>query len=428
MSGINNELKEIVRKILCRAYPQQSDSATMDENAREIESAITRYQPELLWEISAPAPLFNVIRSSNSIEYLKGWLNTVEQLINQKNISYENAIDNFITEFDQILLSKRLTLSITAPLLGMRLEEGVDVLLDHNILIKAYPEDKKRDLKEKSEKLLIAGMGFPPRSELIEALGDNICTCVYGEFSVPYDFVSPEVQPFKTLEVRAPTVNVIDEFNKACQLFLFAAHVVKGGFSEVFFQSHELKLKGLFPRLRGGVISERTLRPAWQEITINSEDSVKIAKIYSYLQASSVAKPKIYLACRRLFVSESRAGSGGVYATTDADRLIDACIGIESVLVPPGTRGNLTKIILQNYCRVMQFSGATAEREKTEIKEKILQPRGKVVHGGMLDDEMIKRAGELAQTKLRKLISAIVLDHATLTYSTMPPTTPTQPE
>ena len=76
----------------------------------------------------------------------------------------------------------------------------------------------------------------------------------------------------------------------------------------------------------------------------------------------------------------------------------------------------------------MQISGATAELEKTEIKEEILQPRGKVVQGGMFDDEMIKRAGELAQTKLRKLINAIVLDHATLPYNTVPSITPTQPE
>lgn len=102
-----------------------------------------------------------------------------------------------------------------------------------------------------------------------------------------------------------------------------------------------------------------------------------------------------------------------MFATTYTDGLIDACIGLESVLVKPD-EFQTGKKIKENYCKIMRLSYKEGESEKQKIQDQMLNKRNHVVHRRelSLSQEEIKCATELAQIMLRKSISAIVIDNA----------------
>ena len=411
-TGLNKALKEKLKNILISVFPQKADPLQMALKGNELEIAIKEHQPELLWNISVSEPYVFILPLQDPPPRLLRWVEMLE-----KDLPLESAVDNFLSELDQLLITKKLKVSITASLLGLRLQNGVDIQLEKNIWVKNFPEDKKIELKEKCTQHLqqTLMLGFQPRSELAEAFQEKIVSCVYGEFDVPFKFVKPNRQPSDATETRSSLLNIKSEFDNACELFLLSAHAVKNGFSEVFTTNFELKTINLLEHAGKNYFYQQNLRTAWNEMEINCEDAEKIKNIYIFLKTPSHWQNKIHLACRRLFLSESRVGSGGMFATTYADGLIDACIGLESILLPSGTRRDFTKIIAENYCKILQLTGEERNFEENEIRKKILNQRGCLVHGGeSLSQNEIKCASELAQSKLRKLISAIVIDKAQL--------------
>ncbi len=412
-TGLNKALKEKLKNILISVFPQKADPLQMALKGNELEIAIKEHQPELLWNISVSEPNVFILPLQDPPPRLFRWVEMLE-----KDLPLESAVDNFLSELDQLLITKKLKVSITASLLGLRLQIGVDIQLEKNIWVKNFPEYKKIELKEKCTQHLQQSLmlGFQPRSELAEAFQEKIVSCVYGEFDVPFKFVNPNRQPSDATETRSSLLNIKSEFDNACELFLLSAHAVKNGFSEVFTTNFELKTINLLEHAGKNYFYQQNLRTAWNEMEINCEDAEKIKNIYIFLKTPSDWQNKIHLACRRLFLSESRVGSGGMFATTYADGLIDACIGLESVLLKPNDEFQTGRKIKENYCKIMSLSEKEGELEKKKIQDQILDKRDYVVHRRelSLSQKEIKCATELAQSMLRKLISAIVIDNAQL--------------
>lgn len=199
-----------------------------------------------------------------------------------------------------------------APLLELILEEGVEINLFDKICVRKLSDDKKSDLKEKCAQFLQQSsmLGFQPRPEHLLGFQEKIVSCVYGEFDVPFEFVNPNRQPSDATENQPSRLNIKSEFDNACELFLLAAHAVKSGFSEVFSTNFELKRIELFPKCGACAILQLPVRSCWKEMQIDKADAEKIKTIYSFLKTRSELQSKIHLACRRLFLSESRVGSG----------------------------------------------------------------------------------------------------------------------
>ncbi|MFM7697145.1 MAG: hypothetical protein ACKO5X_00735 [Limnohabitans sp.] len=141
-TGLNKALKEKLKNILISVFPQQADPLQMALKGNELENAIKEHQPELLWKISVSEPNVFILPLSDPPTRLFRWAETLE-----KDLPLESAVDKFLSELDQLLKTKKLKVSITTSLLGLRLQNGVDIQLEKNIWVKHFPEDKKIELK-----------------------------------------------------------------------------------------------------------------------------------------------------------------------------------------------------------------------------------------------------------------------------------------
>lgn len=395
--GLNFEFKEKVGEILRTTYQNQANENLLRLEEEKLSCVIAQYHPELTSDIHVPGqPFANfyLSDSNRSAALFKKWLKFVNGLVAEKQLAIDDSIQFFLKELDQLTESMKITQKITVPLLGISLEEDVEILLDSDMTLKNLSVNIKTDLAQKATNILHAVLlnGFRPSLDLSKVQSGQVRHGIFVESQMSFEFKKTDTENTHTNSTKY----FLEEFDKRFENFLYALHATKSGFAEGYATMIDWEPNSLLFQLETRLIISKRPSDNWTEISISKQDIEKIKKIYYYLNNCKDQQEKVKNACLRLYLAESKSNA--------KDGLIDACIGIEHILHPNQTN-ELSFRLNMHYV----FLVGDRQNSYKEMKQ-IQEVRGRVVHGADVSDETIKKTNLLAKSALRKIIQTIVLD------------------